>query len=56
MELKHYRLNGLNYYVSVVSKEIAVVVCLKNRWGVTENDLIEVERIPDDAEEATSQF
>ena len=45
MELKHYRLNGLNYYVSAVSKEIAVVVCLKNRWGVSENDLIEVERI-----------
>ncbi len=36
MELKHYRLNGLNYYVSDVLKEIAVVVCLKNRWGVTE--------------------
>lgn len=56
MELKHFRLNGLNYYVSAVSKGIAVLVCLKNRWGVTENDLIEVERIPDDAEEVISQF
>lgn len=56
MELKHFRLNGLNYYVSAVSKEVAVVVCLKNRWGVSENDLIEVERIPDDAERVISQF
>ena len=56
MELKHYRLNGLNYYVAAASKETAVVVCLKNRWGVTENDLIEVERIPDDAEWVIRQF
>ena len=56
MELKHFRLNGLNYYVSVTTKELAVVVCLRHRWGVTEKNLIEVERIPDDAERVISQF
>ena len=56
MELRHYKLNGLNYYVSATSKEVAVVTCLKNRWGVTENDIIEVERIPDDAEKVISPF
>lgn len=56
MELRHYKLNGLNYYVSATSKEVAAVMCLKNRWGVTENDIIEVERIPDDAEKVISQF
>lgn len=56
MGLKHFRLNGLDYYVSAVSKKAAVAVCFMNRWGVTEKDLIEVERIPDDAERVISQF
>lgn len=55
MELKHYKLNCLDYYVSAVSKEMAVLVCLKNHWGVTEDNLIEVEQIPSNAERVISQ-
>lgn len=54
--MKHYKLDGLNYYVSAVSKEMASVVCIKNHWGVMPSNLIEVERIPDDAEKVISQF
>lgn len=52
--MKNFQLDGLPYYVKATTKEVAVIVCLMNRWGVTADNLIEVERIPSNAEKVIS--
>lgn len=47
--MKHFQLEGIDYYVSAPSKELAVIACLRNRWGVTAANLVEIERIPANA-------
>lgn len=51
MKDKIFKLNGINYYVvNASSKKHAVLVLLKCRAGVTENDISEVERLDESAE------
>lgn len=47
--LKHFQLEGLPYYVTAPNKEIAAILCVRHRWGVTPENLIEIETIPQDA-------
>ena len=45
----HYQLEGIDYYVTAPNKEIAALFCRKHHWGVTTDNLIQVERIPRNA-------
>ena len=47
--MKHFQLKGISYYVTAPNKETAVLLCLKNRCGVTTEDLIEIKKIPENA-------
>lgn len=43
-----FKCKGIPYYITgCPDKVTAVIVAIKNRWGVTLNDLIEVESIDD---------
>lgn len=45
---KIFKCNGIPYYITGCSDKLtASVVAIKNRWGVTPDDLIEVESIDD---------
>lgn len=45
---KIFKCKGIPYYITgCPTKLFAVVVAVKNHWGVTTNDLIEVEEIDD---------
>lgn len=45
---KIFKCEGIPYYITgCPTKAIATVVAFKNRWGVTPDDLIEVESIDD---------
>ena len=44
-----FKCKGIPYYITgCPTKWIAAVVAIKNHWGVTPNDLIEVETIDDE--------
>ena len=46
--VKIFKCKGIPYYITgCPTKAIATVVAFKNRWGVTPDDLIEVESIDD---------
>ena len=53
--MKNYLVNGLNYYVVAENKKKAVITAWANRWGIAEENLIEVERIPSNAEKVIYQ-
>lgn len=45
---KIFKCKGIPYYITGCSTKVtAAVVAIKNRWGVTQGDLIEVESIDD---------
>ena len=45
---KIFKCKGIHYYITGCSTKVtAAVVAIKNRWGVTPGDLIEVESIDD---------
>ena len=45
---KIFKCKSIPYYITGCSTKVtAAVVAIKNRWGVTPNDLIEVESIDD---------
>ena len=45
---KIFKCKGIPYYITgCPTKVIATIVAFKNRWGVTLDDLIEVESIDD---------
>lgn len=45
---KIFKCKGIPYYITGCSTKVtAAVVAIKNRWGVTPGDLIEVESIDD---------
>ena len=45
---KIFKCKGIHYYITRwYTKVTAAVVAIKNRWGVTPGDLIEVESIDD---------
>ena len=45
---KIFKCKGIPYYITGCStKVMATIVAFKNRWGVTPDDLIEVESIDD---------
>ena len=45
---KIFKCKGIPYYITgCPTKAMATVVAFKNRWGVTPDDLIEVESIDD---------
>ena len=45
---KIFKCKGIPYYITVCpTKVMASIVAFKNRWGVTPDDLIEVESIDD---------
>jgi len=44
---KTFQCDGLNIWITnVPSKEFAAMICLVCRYGVTSNNLIEVEKVP----------
>ena len=47
--MKYFQLKGISYYVIAPNEEIAVLLCLKNYWGVTIENLIEIKKIPENA-------
>ena len=45
---KIFKCKGIPYYITgCPTKVMATIVAFKNRWGVTPDDLIEVESIDD---------
>lgn len=49
--MKYYKIDGLKgYYVKAAHKFHAVYLCFKHRVGITQDDLIEIERIPSNYE------
>ena len=42
-----FKCKGIPYYITGCSDKLTAVVAIKNRWGVTPGDLIEVESIDD---------
>ena len=45
---KIFKCKGIPYYITgYPTKVMATIVAFKNRWGVTPDDLIEVESIDD---------
>ena len=45
---KIFKCKDIPYYITGCSDKLtAAMVAVKNRWGVTQNDLIEVESIDD---------
>ena len=53
--MKNYLVNGLDYYIVAENKNKAVITAWANRWGIGEENLIEVERIPSNAERVIYQ-
>jgi hypothetical protein len=49
MEEKIFKCKGIPYYITgCYDKITASVIAIKNHWGVTPNDLIEVEAIDEE--------
>ncbi len=40
--MKVFKLKGLDFYVAAFSVEDAILLCLLNKIGITENDITEV--------------
>ena len=53
--MKNYLVNGLDYYIVAENKKKAVITAWANRWGIGEENLIEIERIPSNAEKVIYQ-
>jgi len=42
----HYKLNGLEYYVTAPNIDLAVYICILNKWGVTKENLSQINTLP----------